>query len=211
MAMLFVGNPPPKPVACSYTHLSPDTRQLLQRIDQTLPPLVTRMQQADHDNRMPYVEVDSCFRAVVLDQLFIEAAEARMRYDLRQLYYKEMGAPSPQQPQAASLLVLEYASTEAAIAAQHLQDSLRQDLQQRCRGQIMQLEPCVGLDSHRSTRLGSHLLHYTLYSQDPYHRASLRKLAGTLTSQLQETVPSPASSPTGASPKGKRTTRSGRY
>lgn len=176
----------PTPAPCSYTPLPPATRQLLQRIDQTLPRVVTRMQQADHDNRMPYVELDSCFRAVMLEHLYTEAAETRMRYDLRQIYYKQLGDPSFQHRHVASLLVLAYASVEAATHAQYLQDSLHQDLQQRCQGRIMELEPCVGLDSHRFTRIGSHLLHYTLYSQDPYWRRSLRELASTLTNRLRD-------------------------
>ncbi|RZK30684.1 MAG: hypothetical protein EOO63_06095 [Hymenobacter sp.] len=184
--VLASGPPPPR---CTYAQVPPTTRQLLQRIDHALPPLVTRLRLQDPDDRMPYVEVDSCFHLVVLDRLFSRAAEAGMRQGLRQLFYKEMGEHLPQEPQAASLLVLAYTSVAAATAAEHLQDSLRLDLQHRCKGRIQELEPCVELDSHRFTRLGSHLLHYTLYSQDPNRRASLRSLAAALTGELLPPAP----------------------
>jgi hypothetical protein len=184
LALLWCAGSPPPPARCSYAHLPAASAQLLQRIDRTLPPLVRSLQRQDQDHRLPYVEVDSCFHAVILPQLFGQAADARMRQGLGQLYYKEMGEHFPQMPQAASLLVLAYASEEAATLAEHVQDSLLLTLQHRCRGRIKELEPCVSLDRHRFTRLGSHLLHYNLYAQDPIQRANLQGLAAALTSAL---------------------------
>lgn len=181
----------PTPTSCSYGALPPATRQLLQRIDRALPQVVTQLRQTNPRENVPYVEVDSCFRVVVLPQLFTEAAEAPMRHSLRQVYYKELGDPSLQHQHTASLLVLAYTSVAAATHAQHLQDSLYQDLQQRCQGRIRELEPCVEIPSHRFTRLGSHLLHYTLYSQDPLWRSSLRQLAVALTGRMQAAASSP--------------------
>jgi hypothetical protein len=185
----------PTPTPCSYSSLPPAKRQLFQRIDQTLPRVVRRMRQANPTQRIPYVELDSCFHAVVLERLFTKAAEMPMRHDLRQLYYKEMGIANPQDPQAANLLVLEYTSVNAAARAEHLQDSLFQDLQRSCQGWIMKLEPCVELDSHRFTRIGSHLLHYNLYSQDPNWESSLWQLASTLTSHSLNAAASPGHVP----------------
>jgi hypothetical protein len=181
----------PTPVPCSYVFLPPATRQLLQRIDQTLPRVVRRMRQANPTQRIPYVELDSCFHAVVLERLYTIREEPRMRHGLRQLYYKEMGINYPQDPQAASLLVLEYTSVATATRAEHLQDSLFQGLLQRCHGQLMELEPCVELDRHRFTRIGSHLLYYNLYSQDPNWESSLWQLASALTSQLRDAAATP--------------------
>jgi hypothetical protein len=80
--------------------------------------------------------------------------------------------------------VLDYGSSNAATAAKHLQDSLRQDLEQRCPGSLLELEPCGELASYRFTRVGAHLLHYTLYSQDPNWRTNLHVLAAALTGRL---------------------------
>jgi hypothetical protein len=194
LAGLLVGGSPP-PAPCAYGHLPLTTRQLLQRIDWTLPQVVTQLRQTNPRDNVPYVEVDSCFRVVVLPQRFTSTVEAPMRHDLRQFYYKQLSDPSYQHQHIASLLVLAYASVKAATRAQHLQDSLYQDLQQRCQGQNRKLEPCVELASHRFTLVGSHLLHYTLYSQDPLWRSSLRQLAVALTGRLREAVASPKHRP----------------
>jgi hypothetical protein len=197
-ALLLVGasTSPPIPAACSYAHFPPATRYLLHRIDQTLPHMVRRRRQADPDGRMPYVEVDSCFRPVLLSHLFPQAAEARLRQHLRQVYYKQLADPSLQHQHVASLLVLEYASSTAATAAKHSQDSLRQDLEQRCPGSLLELEPCGELASYRFTRVGAHLLHYTLYSQDPNWRTNLHALAAALTGRLLAPVrPTPRPRP----------------
>jgi hypothetical protein len=185
--------PAPTLASCSYGALPPTTRQLLQRVDQALPQVVAQLRHTNPRESVPYVEIDSCFRVIVLPQLFTGAAEAPMRHNLRQFYYKQLADPSLQHQHTASLLVLAYSSVEAATHAQHLQDSLYQALQQRCQGQIRELEPCVELASHRFTRMGAHLLHYTLYSQDPLWRSSLRQLAVALTGRLRDTTAASAS------------------
>jgi hypothetical protein len=107
-----------------------------------------------------------------------------MHHGLHQMYYKEMGEHAPIDPKATSLLVLAYDSEAAAPAAQHLQDSLRQALRELCRGRIREREPCSGLARYDFTRVGSHLLHYSLYSQAPLQQAWLRSLSYALTGQL---------------------------
>lgn len=199
LAMLLTGGPAPKPTParCSYPNLPPATRQFLRRIDQTLPPLVAQLRQSDPKYPTPYIEFDSCFHAVVLPRLFAPGVAGRMHRGLHQMYYKEMGEHAPIDPQAASLLVLAYDSEAAATAAEQLQDSLRLDLQRRCRGRIRELEPCSGLARYDFTRAGSHLLHYSLYSQDPMQQAWLRSLASALTSELlvAPTPPPPRARP----------------
>lgn len=194
LAMLLTGGGPaprPAPARCSYANLPPATRQFLRRIDQTLPPLVAQLRRADPEYPVPYIEVDSCFHAVVLPQLFAPGVAGRMHYGLHQIYYKEMGEHAPLDPKATSLLVLAYDSEAAATAAEHLQDSLRQALRERCRGRIRELEPCSGLARYDFTRVGAHLLHYSLYSQDPMQQAWLRSLASALTGQLLVTTAPP--------------------
>lgn len=173
----------PGSIRCSYVRHPANTQQLLHKIDQELPRAIGTTQQALRPverEAMPTIVLDSCFVEFSLTKAFSvlmferpATTDAALHRQLRHGYYKTIGEYN-------SIEVLEYATSEAAMAAKMIQDSLVAT----CRGRNSRLEPCAGIDLYRVTQHSACLVRYNVHNTDPIQLSILHQVGANLAQLL---------------------------